>query len=206
MTTLFDVYTAFRRAQSSALSRPYRLPKDFNKHMVTKMNTCQITTLETLTGRFSTRWQNIDPSRYFSYGFELFGNNFSYSRFLHPKLILFYIEKDKNQKRSSDNIKEKIVSSIKFVKLWMKDKETRNDISLLSQYCMRYVGGIKAPVKHYLLGTIDKHFVTWLIHRKMLNVSIDEDGLLPYIEENYRQYVNDLESMKDFLGMVENKV
>jgi hypothetical protein len=202
----YDVYIEFRKAQSMALNRPYRIPKDLDKHFETKMSPENNKQLEYLTNRFLTRWANIDVSRFFRYGFELFGKKFSYDRFIHPKLVLFYIEKDKNLKRNSENTKEKIVESVKFVKKWMKDKEIREDISLLSQYCMKRDDGIKAPVKHYLLGKIDKHFVTWLIYKKMLNVTVDEDGLLPYIEENYRDYVCDIENMSKFLKELESKI
>lgn len=205
MYNVSDVYTIFRKVQSRYCSRAFRLPKDINAR-IEKLPEVQRKNIEHLTNRFITRWHNIDPEKYFESGFELFKDSFTYIKFLHPKIILHYIEKDKNNKRTTYNIQKNIVDSIKFINTWMKDKNIRKDLSLLSQYCMMTDDNMKAPVKHYLLGKIDKHTVVWFIYRKMLFVTVDDDGFLPYIEENYRQYVQDIEGIIDFLKDVENKL
>jgi len=202
----YDVYIAFRRAQAKALNRPFRIPKDLNKHFETKITLSNHNNIENLSKAFNTRWQNIDIDRYLDYGFQLFGSNFSYNMFFNPKLIMFYIEKDKNLKRETGQIKVNIVNSAKFVKKWMKEKNLRKDLSLITQYCMITVDGIKAPIKHFVLGKVDKYFIVWLIDKKLLTLSDTEEGLIPLICENYRIYLDDIRKIDKFLKELSGRI
>ncbi len=203
MYTIEEIYVIFRKVQGRYFSRPFRIPKNIANH-IEKLPEVQRKNIEHLTNRFITRWNNIDPEKYFESGFELLKDKFTYVKFLHPKIILHYIEQDKNSKRFTLNIKKEIVNSIKFVNGWMKDKNVRKDLSLLSQYCMMTDDNMKAPIKHYLLGKVNKYFIVWLLYEKRLFVTVDDDGFLPYIEENYRTYVEEIKGMLDFLKDVEN--
>ena len=59
MITEEHIYNAFRKAQSLALSRPYKLPKDFDAFFA-KMPENNKTILTLITRNFNTIWQNID--------------------------------------------------------------------------------------------------------------------------------------------------
>jgi hypothetical protein len=205
MYTTEEIYICFRQAQAKILNRPYRLPKDFNQYVATKMTPTNQEYLARVTASFNTRWQNIDPSRYFECGFELF-KTFTYTMFFSPKVISLYIERDKNLKRETGQVKENIIQSAKFVKSWLKEKDLREDLSPLSQYCRMTVDGIKAPIKHFILNNIDKYFIVWLIHKKLLNPTPEEEGLLPLVCQNYRIYLDDIEKVKDFLVKLEKNI
>jgi hypothetical protein len=205
MITPFETYCSFRRAQARVLNRPYKLPKDFNNYVATKMTKTNYDNLEKVTNAFNTRWHNIDPDRYFEYGFELF-KTFSYTMFFNPKLIAYYIEKDKNVKRETGQVKKNITTSAKFVKTWLKDKKLRNDVSKLTQYCHMEIDGIKAPIKHFIINGIDKYFLVWLLFKRTLTVTPEEEGLIPLVIQNYRTYLNDVYKIDKFLTLLEKQI
>jgi hypothetical protein len=205
MYTTENIYVYFRQAQAKILNRPYRLPKDFNDYVATKMTKSNFDYLQQVTNAFNTRWHNILPNKYFERGFELF-KTFSYPMFFNPKVIQFYIEKDKNLKRETGQIKENITRSAVFVKSWLKDMELRSDISSLSQYCKMNIDGMRAPIKHFIKNDIDKYFIVWLMSRRLLNLTPEEEGMMPLICQNYRVYLDDINKVNGFLVRVESSI
>jgi hypothetical protein len=197
MITSFDIYKSFRQAQSNFLSRPYRLPKDWETHFNKMIQTTRdkITILVT---HFNTKWMNIDIDRYFKTGFDLFGKNFSYNKFTDPKIMLLYIENDKTLKRNYILTKENFTKSKNFVIDWCKNKSIREDLSLFTQYSRMEDNGMKAPVTHYLKNKIDKYFFTWLIMEKYFVLTDEDRVLVPLITENYWTYVGQLKEMEKY--------
>ena len=70
MITEQDTYTYFRQSQSRFISRPYRLPKDFDKFFNTRLAAKNKEALEIITKWFNTKWSNIDCAKFFDCGFE----------------------------------------------------------------------------------------------------------------------------------------
>ena len=148
--------------------------------------------LELITKAFCTRWQNVDPDVFFDCGFRLFGKSFSYNKFYERKILLLYIENDKQRKRKDDNIKDVYEQSDFFVKEWMETKQYRKDVNLYRQYGMMLQDGMKAPIKHYLLNKIDKYMLSWLISNKFVCLEETEKNLIPLIIENYWSFSEDV--------------
>ncbi len=195
------VYVCFRKAQAEANNRGYRIPKDFEKHLNERMSDKNKTILILVTGWFLTKWQNIDPYRYFQCGFELF-KTFTYVHFTDPRVMKYYIQRDKNIKRYNRLSKKRIIQSLKFVKDYMSD----NGIMSFNIYCMTQKHNRSLPVRHYLENKIDKFFMVWLIKEKMVLLTDDERSIMPYIVESYRQIVDKLDNIKNFLIEVRKKL
>jgi hypothetical protein len=191
-----DIYISFRKAQSEALGRPYRLPKDFEYYFQTKLSPKNREALETAVQMFSTKWRNIDIDRYFTYGFELFGKNFTYVRMFDRRLFNLYVDRDKNEKRDIEGGKRKVIDSAKFIKEHLKTLPNYKQISdPLRKYCNLNDGLSKVAVNHYLTGKIDKLFLVWLIRRGFLPLTDQDRALIPYIVENYRMYSEMVEKL-----------
>lgn len=189
-----DVYVAFRKAQSFAKSRPYRLPKDWSKHYQ-KMSLDNRNALSQVTHFFNTKWKEIDPEQYFLCGFELL-KTFSYHNFTFPQVIKLYIQKDKAIKRQTRMNKGKIVQSVKFVKDYMGMTNMKSFLV----YCNTRVNNRLLPVKHYLENYLDIAFLTWLLKDKLIRLNDDERAMIPYVVDKYRENVLQLESIQDFLN------
>lgn len=190
-----DVYVIFRKSQSSFLSRPYRLPKDVLGHIENKFSDTNKRHLQKITDNFNTKWINIDPEKYFKYGFELFGKTFTYTKFFDPRLIQFYIMKDKNSKREMEINKKQLLSSAKFVKKFLNENEIT-----LSQYCEKKDGELSLPILHYLNGKLDNIFLTLLIYKKFLRLTDYEREKIKNIISNYRKLVYNINNIDDFFN------
>ena len=184
MITVQDVYIKYQQARARFTSRPYRIPKKWDA-VWAKMSEPQVYNVEMITKAFNTRWQNVDIDKYFDIGFQLFGKGFTYTKFYDRRILLSYIEKDKQSKRQKTNILESYNKSNEYVIEWLNKRPHRDDLSIYKQYCMMNDNGIKAPIKHYLSNHIDKYMLTWLINRKYLSLEEHEKSLVPIITENY---------------------
>jgi len=142
---------------------------------------------------FNTKWRDIDMDRYFECGLELYGNRLNYMNFTDHKIIKLYIQKDKNIKRKAKFTKEALVESAKFVKQYMRE----NNMTFL-KYRMTRDTRLLA-VDHYLQNKIDHNFLTWLISFGLVTLYDDDIAVIPYINENYRETLNELENVRPFL-------
>ena len=186
-----SVYIEYQQARGRFLNRPYKVPKSFDK-IWAKLSEHNAKQIELLAIAFSTRWQNILPSKYFDCGFELFDKGFLYNKFYDRRILLLYIEKDKQAKRKSVNVEDSYDKSNEFIKIWMNSKPHRDDISLHKQYCMMNDDGIRAPIKHYIANNISKYMMVWLIREKFLILQDHERQLVPLIVSEYRNLSYDL--------------
>jgi hypothetical protein len=197
--TEYDVYVIFRKCQAEFNNRPYRLPKDWDKHF-NKMSKQNREALEKSVRCFDTIWQNIDPERYFRYGFELFGKNFSYMKFFDKKLIEFYKTKDKVLKRKININKKSILKSAKFILNFMRYNNIRTEkVSSIFQYCNLHDGNISIPISHYLSGNINREVIIWLSKKGYLRISEEEKALIPYVTNEYRKTLAELELIDNFM-------
>lgn len=193
------VYIVFRRAQANFHNRPYRLPKDWNKHFNERMSKKNREALTIATKYFNTKWRNIDMERFFATGFDLFGKGFTYVRFFDPKVMALYMERDKMHKRNLDLQKASFVKSAKFVKnKWGSGR--------LKHYARTRIGYESVPIRDYVRGDIDQFFLAWLIREKYLILEDVDRVQIPYIVEKYREYLSKLDEMKDFVGKVKEKL
>lgn len=183
---VFDIYKIFRKAQSDFSNRGYRLPKDWDTHYKTKMVEENKRALETITMYFNTKWQSVDPAKYFSTGFTLFGNRFSYRKFLDRKVILQYILLDKNEKRKTGAIHEDIKASVAYVNKLMTNGDKG---SKLIRYCNLTVGQMGKPVDDYISSRISKAFMVLLIWQGLYTPNEEELNRMPYVTAHYRDIV-----------------
>jgi hypothetical protein len=186
-----DVYISYQQARSRYINRPYKIPKDWDK-VWSKLGEKSVYNVEMIAKAFSTRLQNVDMAKYFDCGFQLFGKGFIYSKFYDRKILLNYIEQDKQQKRKEVSVSETYDMSKKFILDWVKEKKHREDLSIYSQYCRMTDDGLRAPIKHYLNNGIDKYMLTWLIKNKYLVLEDYEKNLIPLVVQKYRQFSNEI--------------
>jgi hypothetical protein len=177
------------------------MPKDFEKHFNSKFKEQNKKKLIKITGFFLTKWQNIDPYNYFRCGFDLFDKRFSYMKFLHEKIILLYINKDKNKKREVRVTKQALVESAYFVKKYM----VKNGIASLDDYIHESEGDRKIAVDHYLKNKIDASFLVFLLGKGMILTDAERSDI-PYIQTNFRKLKFNLEDIKDFLKKLGDKL
>ncbi|MFW6173110.1 MAG: hypothetical protein ACOC5T_05140 [Elusimicrobiota bacterium] len=197
MYDIKDVYASFRKTQSKYISRPYVIPKDFDQFYNDNMIEKNRKYLDLITKNFNTKWRHIDVDRYFSCGFELFGKNFTYVKFLDRRIIKFYIERDKSLKRSMALTKEEINKSFTFIKRYSNKRGFRNTskLSILSQYCHSKEDNQTTPVRHYIKGKISKYVIVWLCNTGFMVLADEDRILLPLIVEKWREYVEELKSV-----------
>jgi hypothetical protein len=186
-----DIYIAFRKAQADASNRGYRIPKNFEKHMETKMSAKNREALLLSTKYFNTKWNNINIDRFFECGFEIF-KSFSYMQFFNQKVLNLYKVKDKNLKREMDVNKKDLLKSFKWVKHWI----SKNEVLDLRGYCRLRDGSRSQVVEHYLHNHIDKYFVVQMIDKGYLKLTDEDRALVPYIVEQYRECLFKLEELK----------
>lgn len=195
----YDVYVAFRKAQSSFHSRPYRLPKDWDKHFSERMSKKNRDALTLAAKYFNTKWRNVNMEKFFSVGFDLIGKSFSYIRFFDPRVMALYIERDKINKRNLEMNKKSFILSAKYVKnKWGKGR--------LKHYARARVGQESVAIRDYIRGNIDQFFLTWLIREKYLLLEDLDRVQIPYIVEKYREYLARLEDMNSFIVKVKEKL
>ena len=144
---------------------------------------------------FTTRWQRVNPARYFDCGFEIYKERYYYAFFTAPVILKLYINKDKHQKRDIQFNKKNIFESAKYIKTFMKDE----NIPSFVVYCHTVIDNIHLPVKHYLDNKIDGFFLTWLMYSKAVDLSEDEKALIPYVLQNYRMNIDKLRDLNAFL-------
>jgi hypothetical protein len=187
----FDIYLIYRRCQGRFRNSGYRLPKDWDTHFETKMIKENKNMLQILTGYFNTKWKDIDPEKYFTIGFELYGNRFSYRKFIDRKIILHYIQRDKLEKREIGEITDDIKESVKFVDKFVTES---SKISKLLRYCSMKDGYLALPVIHYLDNKISKAFIVLLIKYGLFFPSDDEKAKIPYVLAHYNNIVTKFDS------------
>lgn len=159
-----DIYICFRTVQSSKLNRPCRIPKDWNKHFETKFKPEQREALRKMKRYLATTWSNIDLEKYFACGFELY-KTFSYHQFFYPQVLNLYIQKEKNVKRKTANIKAEFIKSAKYVKMMM----LKENICSFKQYYSQRNGVKYVVVSDYIKNNVSSHFLSYLIYKGLIS-------------------------------------
>jgi hypothetical protein len=196
---LEEVYITFRKVQGLYNGKPYRLPKDISKHIDEKMTKVNKDSMITLCHWFNTKWRNINLEKYFEAGFELYGNNFTYTKFFDKKIVRLYIQLDKNKKRFLEINKKGIIESFKYVK-------SLNYPSLES-YCNKLNGNIHLVVEDYLKDKIDKVLLAFFINYKYIRSLTDEDRQkIPYIITNWREHLELVKELTTFIEKCIEKI
>ena len=196
-----NVYYFFRKAQSDVKGRGFRMPKDFESHLQNKFSKKNREALLMVTGFFSTKWENVDPYRYFQSGFELL-KTFSYINFFDPRVMRLYIQKDKNIKRESSDYKKEIVQSVVFVGNYMR----KNNIIMFSDYLQKKDGNRRIITKHYIANKISKFFIVWLMVLGKLSLSDSDIAFMPYISDQYRDIRVKLDEIGPFLRKIKGRL
>jgi len=196
-----QVYYQFRKAQADFNNRGFRMPKNFEDHFKKKLSEINQKKLAKITNWYNTKWSNIDPYIYFTCGFELYKKRFSYIKFFEEKILVLYIQRDKNEKRQTRVTKEKLISSAKFIKKYIKD----NKIQSLQEYMDTNDGNQKLAVSHYLKNEIDSSFFVFLL-KKGMRLSDTDRSFIPYISKHYRIINVMLVDIKPFLNKMEELI
>lgn len=203
MYTTWDIYCIFRKVQSKGV---YRLPKDWNKHFNNKFGDKQKDCLQKITDYFNTKWQNINPDRYFEVGFQIF-KNFNYNQFFDKKIIEMYKRFDKLEKRNIEVNKKNIIENVKYVLTQVEECDKLKIWGPLKYYCrIRDSNYISKPINDYINNYISTVFLTWIIYERMFTLNDIEISIIPYVIENYRDVVAQLRDMEDFLFKLKYKI
>lgn len=196
----YQIYCAFRRAQSLSKGTPYRLPKDWSKQQ-DKMSEQNLNALERTAGYFNTTYSNVDLEEYMNCGFELY-KGFTYTQLLKKEVIQHYITKDKSRKRQITSSKDTIDNTFSFIEEYMSDKTSHNGYGKLQSFCKFRSGEIREVINFYNRGNIDQITLVYCINKRYITLSDDEKAISPYIVQRYREL---LESLKDLKSYIEQK-
>ena len=199
--TAENIYFAFRKAQAGIKNHGFRMPKDFVKHMKSRMSEKNREALVLITKYFNTKWRNIDPYTFMVCGFDIF-KNFTYTQFFDRKVINLYIDRDKNKKRELGVNKQAIVKSAAFIKKYMKEF----DISSLGMYCKIKKDGMLLPIKHYVDNNVDKFLIVYLMKSGYIKLDDDHRAYVPYIVDQYREILLKNDEMIDFLEKIKKSL
>lgn len=191
------IYYCFRKAQSEYKNRGFRMPKDFEKHFNNRFQKTNRESLRKITGLFLTKWINIDPFLYFKCGFELYKNNFTYTKFFKEPILNLYIQRDKAKKRELEANKKNIIKSAVHLK---------GTGYSLRDYIMTRDGARSLAIADYLKNNIDAYFLVWLIKRHGLRLTDADRSDIPYIHSNFRKISVQIEDLKNFFRKVEQKL
>ena len=197
MTSDFDVYAAFRRAQANANGRGFRLPKDWESFKG-KMNKQNGEWLYKATMYFNTTYSNVDLDAYMSCGFDLW-KGFTYKYFCDQRVIELYIQKDKIKKRKLRATTDEIEKSFVVISRYLEDKPIRPGYSQLQNFCKFRDGEVKNIINMYNRGHVDSMTLTYCMFRRYLVLTDDERVLMPYISQRYRELIESLQTVIEFI-------
>jgi len=189
-----DIYYHFRKTQSESKGRGFRMPKNFDEHLEKRFTEKNREALILATKFFNVKWKNVEPYRYFQCGFELF-KTFSYTKFFDVRVLRLYIQKDKNIKREMKIHKETIIDSIKWINKYMSD----NNVFMLRDYLEKKNGRQRVVIDHYSKNYVDKFTLVWLIKNGKISLTDDDRAYMPYIVQQYREIVTELEEINTFI-------
>ena len=183
----YNVYCAFRKAQSLAKGKAYRLPKCWDTFKQNRMSVKNRDSLDLITGYFSTKWSNIDIDTYMECGFDIY-KTFSYHMFFKQNILDLYIERDKQKKRRIKASKEDIDLSFDLVNDTLKELKVSVDgYNNLQLYCKLHIDNQKTVVHDYLMNRIDPITFIYCIYYKYITLK-DEDREKCYnIVNRYRE-------------------
>jgi hypothetical protein len=198
--TVKDVYCAFRKAQSNSKNRPFRIPKNFEKHLEEKMSDDNRKALIKATKYFNTKWNRIDPDKYMESGFEIF-KNFTYTQFFNPKVLNLYSIRDKIYKMNKEQGKKDIINSVAF--LLKKAKE--NGITF-EELCQTKIRGLNSVVSYYLKGKIDGLLLSWLIDVGVVKCKDNDLSFLSGFASQYRKNLSKVKEMKGFMNKIKKYI
>ena len=200
MITEFDVYVAFRRAHTNHKGTTgFRLPKDWEKHRTTRMTEYNQACLYKMTVHFNTTLSNINMDKYMACGFELYGDTFSYRKFCDQKILNLYMTHDKQKKRKMQASVDEIDATFEFLKGEMGVKPRRDGYGQLQNFCKFRDGEVKFIINTYLKGKVDMMTLTYCIFRRYLTLTDDERALTPYIADRYRELVENMQDVKNYI-------
>lgn len=197
MYTPLHIYRAFKNASG----RPYRVPKDWEEYLNTKMIAPNRKALITLCDFFNTKWRNINLDKYMECGFEVL-KGLTYTKFFDKRIISLYITKDKVSKHNDTVSKKKIIASAKF----LIDRKKELNYSNLVGYARLREGHESIAITDYIRGDIDSLMFYYLIDRHYLMMEDFDEDRIPWVMENQRELHAQVISILEFLQSVEDKI
>ena len=201
MITEYDVYYAFRKAQSLSNDRGFRIPKDWEAFKA-KMNENNRQWLREAAMYFNTTYSNVDLDRYMMCGFEIW-KGFSYKHFTHKKVIDLYIHQDKVTKRKLEVSRREIETTFNFISDELQGKPLRPGYNQLQNYCKFRTGETRNIINTYVQGKIDIMTLAYCVNRKYLILTDDERAMSPYLVQRYRELMENLQDVKGFIEEME---
>lgn len=204
MITEFDVYYAFRKAQSLAKDRGFRIPKDWDKFLE-KMNKKNAEWLYRAMVHFNTTYSNIDIDEYMACGFTLW-KGFTYKHFCDPKILELYIQLDKIKKRKLDVSHHEIEKSFSVIKHYLNSQPLRSGYTQLQSFCKFRDGEVRIIINKYNQNEIDPLTLVYCISKSYVVLTDDERALMPYISQRYRELNENLQPVLEFVKQKEREL
>ena len=202
MVSDWNVYVCFRHAQAQAKGKPYRLPKDWETFKETRMSANNKRFLNQTVLFLNTKWHNVNLNDFMETGFELW-KNFSYHQFQDTKVIELYKRKAQVHMRKLRIDKETVLTSLKYIKKYMSDKENLNGYSKLETYCKLKDGHCHIVYQDYIQGKIDNLTMTFLLFKRYLKLGDTERGNMTVFMNNYRELVESMKELQKFIEKAE---
>ena len=196
--TEWDVYVAYRRAKSLQSGKGFRLPKDPDDFLATKMTVKNREFLDRATGYFNTTWSNVNLDNYMECGCDLY-KTFSYHMFLRPNILSHYIEKDKQLKRKVKADTLAIDASFDFINGYMKNVPKIEGYSNLQFYCKGKNGERKKIITDYLEGKVDSVLLTYCIYYKYIKLTDIEREYCYNVVNRYRDFLEQMFNVEEYI-------
>lgn len=185
MINIESLYILYLKHKAISNDRGYRIPKDpsLSIEKMRQSNQRNYDSLKTLEGFFLTKWSNIDPEDYIQCAFKLF-QNCTYINLLNPKVLKQYIQNDKMKKFHDELHKKTILQSFKNIKVQMKNES----LNSLREYCSLKDGESLVCVNAYFKGSIDSYSLVYMLLKKYINCSVDEQEKLNTLMSKFSSY------------------
>lgn len=183
---MIDVYRLFKKAESKYKNKPYREVKNLNR-----LSDDNKEIIETLKDYFNTKWYNINPELYFLAGFKKW-KSFNLSMSLRKEVMQKYISSDKTRKRKDPDIDD-IQKAVEYIK--------ENNDSIF-YYCEMVHGNLSTPVIDYLRSKIPGVLLYWLINKKYLILTEQDNSCIMHLMNNDK-YKEDIKTI-DIKGLLKD--
>lgn len=202
MYTEKDIYILFRKKQSEFLNRPYQIPKNWDEYFSNKMTTTNRAALTKLTDRFNTRWNSVNPGKYFEVGFDLFNKTFTYAKFFDERILSLYIQRDKNLKFEDNVNKSELLKSFKFIKKYIKE----HNISSVKEYAQLQEKFQKQCVYDYKLGNLSKFVILYFVNKGYIQLTNEDLSFAPFLADDTYGAMKKMLSLKNFIEEMEKRI
>jgi hypothetical protein len=138
-------------------------------------------------------------------GYDL-RKGFTLNKILRPKIMKYYIEKDKIRKRNLSPSQKSIDKSFEFINNYMKDITVPDGYTTLQMYCKIKDGDMKTIISHYLKGKVDSMTFVYSMYYKYIKLTDVERESCYNVVNRYRDFLEKMFKVEQYIRDKENEL